>query len=161
MMHRVFRRLTAFFIAVLCTGSLYADPTSPQLRVEDPWVREGPPNARVLAGFMKLTNPGAGPVRVTSVTSPDFASIEIHRTEIVDGVARMMQETSIDIAPGGSVELKPGGMHLMLFSPAKRLRHGAGVTLSLGMGDGSTVTVDTPVVKGDSARDDDHDHHNH
>jgi copper(I)-binding protein len=152
--------LTGFFVAALCAGSLYAAPSSQLLRVEDPWVREGPPNARVLAGFMKLANPGPGNVRVISVTSPDFARIEIHRTEVVDGIARMAQQSSIDIPPGGSVELKPGGMHLMLFNPAKRLRQGASVTLSVDMGDGSIVTVETPVVKGDSTTDE-HHHHRH
>jgi len=43
----------------------------------------------VLAGYLTLHNPGDRAVTVVGAESPDFERVEIHRTELRDGVARM------------------------------------------------------------------------
>ncbi|MFZ2508944.1 MAG: copper chaperone PCu(A)C [Steroidobacteraceae bacterium] len=42
------------------------------------------------------------------------ASATVHRTEIVDDIARMRAVAVLHVAPGERVEFAPGGLHVML-----------------------------------------------
>lgn len=135
-----------------------------ELLVHEPWVREAPPTAKMLAGYMSLHNNGDRPIDVVAVDSPAFGAVEMHRSELHEGVARMVQQDKLSVAPGGSLELAPGGYHLMLMQPAKALRAGDSVELRLHLSDESTVTVTAPVRKAGGAnhhQDHDHDQHHH
>lgn len=107
------------------------------------WIRIAPPGAMMLAGYLTLTNNGDAVVELESVHSDAFGSVELHRTEIVDGVSRMRAVPNLSIAPGESVQLSPGGMHLMLMQPAAQL--GERVAIVFNWRDGSHLTVAFPL----------------
>jgi copper(I)-binding protein len=152
-------RCRTTLIALLAALSLVASqPAAAGLVVESPWVAEAPPTARVLAGYMRITNPGEAPVTVTAVSSPDFDSAELHRTVLEDGVASMQPVAQLEIPASGSITLEPGGLHLMLFNPRQPLQAGDTVTLILSHSDGACVTLSAPVVRRTGAG---HDHHHH
>lgn len=94
---------------------LHAQPSAAAgaLTVADAWVR-AVPGAAVAAAYMKLHNGGTQPVRVTGVRSAVAGSAMIHETLLVGGVSTMRPHEPLTIAPGASVELKPGGLHVML-----------------------------------------------
>jgi periplasmic copper chaperone A len=127
------------------------------LQVHESWIREAPPTATVLAAYMVIRNTGNSPARVTAITSPDFDHIELHRTIVESGVARMIPVEKLEIAAGETVSLEPGGMHLMLFNPRRSLRKGDTVTLVIHPADGSSDTFTVPVIQaaGEAA----HQHH--
>jgi len=117
------------------------------LQVEDAWVREAPPNAHMMAAYMTLMNRGAGDAVLTQVDSPAFGHVMLHKSEVVDGVARMIHQHEIVIPAHGSVELKPGSFHLMMPAPDKRLVEGDRVDFVLTFSNGDTIRVQADVRK--------------
>ena len=95
------------------------------------WVAEAPPNAKVMAGYMVLHNMGKKDVQLLAVSCPMFSSVEMHRTIIEQGMARMVRDQHLTIKAGESVSFQPGGRHLMMFNPVKRLKQGDKLDITL------------------------------
>lgn len=127
-----------------CITPIQADD---ELQVTEPWVREAPPGTTVLAGYLTLSNTGDTALVIEDVSSPDFNTIEIHRSWIEDGIARMQPVSDLTIPAGESISLEPGGYHLMLFQPVRALAAGDNVTLRLQPSTGSCVTATAPVLR--------------
>lgn len=136
-------------------------PAEVNLHVGDPWVREAPPSASVLAAYMTLHNPGPTPVEITSISSPDFARGELHRTVVEDGVARMLPVGQLVIPASDQATLEPGGMHLMLYEPRRVLRAGDSVTLIIEGSDDLLLTFPAAVKRDGSDTGHHHHHHQH
>lgn len=129
-----------------------------ELAIEDPWVREAPPNAGVMAGYLVFTNKGDEEIVISGGQSEDFERVELHEThQREDGVATMRRINELRLAPGEQSTFRPGGQHLMLIAPRRELRAGDHVELSLQV-DGDTTRVTLPVRK---AGDEDHQRHRH
>lgn len=136
-----------------------------ELTLESAWVRTAPPGATVMAGFGKLGNPGHVDSALARVESPDFGRVELHSMVMDGDVMRMRKVDQIDVKAGESVELKPGGLHLMLFEPKRELAEGSEIPLTL------TLACDTEIVAtakvlakapdGAPTEDSDHHHHDH
>lgn len=101
------------------------------IEASDAWLREAPPGATMMAGYVTLTNHGDHPRAVRAVRSPDFGTVEIHRTTIENGEAHMEALERLPIPAHGAAKLQPGGAHLMLFEPTRPLKAGDSVTLNL------------------------------
>lgn len=146
---------------LLWTGLVSAGDLQP----EAPWVREAPPGARALAGYLSIVNHGGADRRLVGAECPDFGRVELHRSVFENGMARMVPQESMPIPAGGRLELKPGDYHLMLIEPKRALREGDVVEVTLHFDDGSTQTVSMPVKKGmgheHMHHDHDHMHHDH
>lgn len=126
-------KTAVLFAAVLASTGASA---CPDLAVEQAWIREAPPGA-MSAAYARLTNRGKRPLAVDGARSPDFGGAGLHRTVVDDsGIARM-REGTLEIAPGASAMLEPGGWHLMLFDPARPLKAGDTVPLTLTCGAGA------------------------
>ena len=123
-----------------------------------PWVRAAPPTATVMAGYLRL-EAGAQAVTVAGAECAGFARTELHETRVVDGVATMRQLDGLDLAPGASRVLEPGGMHLMLMGPERIPPAGESVRCALLLADGERLGFEATVRPG--ADDDDHAHHGH
>lgn len=118
-----FPRLGAAALAAagLALGLAFASPAAAQefkagdLTVEKPWSRATPAGAQVAGGYMVIRNAGAAPDRLVAVASAISDKSEIHTMAVDDkGVMTMrMLEGGLEIPAGGTVELKPGGYHLM------------------------------------------------
>src|SRR5690349_10982760 len=76
------------------------------LKVLDPWARATPPGATTAVGYMKLTNTSAAPLTVVGGSTSVAERVEIHSMSMEGGVMRMRPVPSVDIEPGGSIELK-------------------------------------------------------
>jgi periplasmic copper chaperone A len=81
--------------------------------VSNPWSRATPKGAKVGAGYMVIENRGAIPDRLVGGSVKAAAGFEIHDTVVEDGVMRMRQLAALELPPGESVEVKPGGRHIM------------------------------------------------
>lgn len=64
--------------------------------------------------YMTITNSGASAVRIARATSLDAAAVELHESSDHAGMAHMQRLPTLEIAPGASATLKPGGKHFML-----------------------------------------------
>ncbi len=109
-----------------------------KLNIIDAWVPEAPPGASVMAGFMKIHNPGKQDIDITAVTSDASKTVEMHLSKDIDGVARMLPQQTLRITAGSTLELKSGSYHLMLMNPLKRLKDGDTVNFSLTLSSGET-----------------------
>jgi len=99
------------------------------IEAHDPWVREAPPTAKVLAAYLQLHNHGDAARTLVSVESPAFKRVELHRSEEKNGMATMVRVTKIVIPAHGKVSFEPGSLHIMLIDPLARLKSGDTVKL--------------------------------
>ena len=119
--------------SVLTTASLNisAATSCGALEIHNFWVRAAPPVAKVIAAYGALKNTGSEPIRITGVSSPCCSHGMMHDTIEEDGVSRMRHRESIDLAPGDTQTLAPGGLHLMLMQPESVPKVGDSVELIL------------------------------
>lgn len=101
------------------------------LAARDGWIRAAPPVAKVRAGYLVIENRSDVEVVLNAAASADFGAIEIH--EMIDdaGTMRMRRVPELRVPAQGRVELKPGGLHLMMFRPQRELPEGAEVKVEL------------------------------
>lgn len=120
------------------------------IHVSDAWVREAPPNVSMLAGYANITNNSDEDRIITSAKSKQFKMVEVHKTIVEDGVAKMRRQNNLIIRAGKTLKLKPGSYHLMLMHPqsALKLNDEVNVTITLKNGDESEeIDVVLPVLK--------------
>jgi uncharacterized protein YcnI/copper(I)-binding protein len=95
------------------------------LVVEAPWARATPGGAKVGGGYLKITNTGSKPDRLTGGSVPFAKSVEVHEMAMTGDVMKMRRlENGLEIKPGETVELKPGGNHLMFMGLTAGLKDG-------------------------------------
>ena len=97
------------------------------------------------AAYMVIKNTGDKPERLISATCDVAEMVQIHQTIVKDNVAQMQPIDGLDIPAGGSVELKPGGYHIMLMKLKQDLIVGQTITLTLTFQSGAKVSVKAPV----------------
>jgi len=128
-------------------------------KVSDPWVPEMPPGAHAYGAFMVLDNSGDEAVSLIRAEAPGFAKIELHESVDIDGMHRMIEKDEIVIPAQGQTRLAPGGYHIMLIGPEKRLVEGDTVPLTLTFSDGTVIEVDAMVRKREQMMQHRHGHH--
>ncbi len=134
--------VSLIFILLHIFSSAYAHQ---QVAVENAWVRSAPPGADVLAAYMVLKNESEETRVLSRVSSSRFESVEIHKTEMHEGMMRMIPQDSLPIPAGGSVTLGPGGFHLMLIGPKSAPKEGEEVELLLKFSNGHSQRIKAPV----------------
>lgn len=130
-------------IGLMASAAVQADDCRPQ--IERPWVREAPPGAPSLAGYLRLRNDCDATVQVVGVESLDVGRPMIHRTEHAGGISRMRPVGELVIQPKGTLLFEPGGLHLMLLQPNRRFVAGDVVRFRLVLADGRRLYVEAPV----------------
>jgi periplasmic copper chaperone A len=134
----------ALTTAALISFAWNADGTTPGIIVTQAWARATPPGARTGAVYITLENRGSTPDRLVSITTPAANSTMMHETIEEDGISQM-REIDGDIAPGATLEMQPGGAHIMLMSLAGPLKEGETVSLTLDFENAEDVTVEAKV----------------
>src|SRR3546814_2538783 len=94
---RIASLLALFLIAIMPSRAVAQHAA---VEASGAWIRIAPPGAMMLAGYVTLTNSGDAVAELESVHSAAFGSVEVHRTEVVDGVSRMRAVPELRIAPG-------------------------------------------------------------
>ncbi len=112
------------------------------LRIEAPWARATPSGAKVAGGYVRITNTGTEPDRLVSASAEVAGRGEVHEMSVENGVMKMRELASgIEIRPGQTVELKPGGLHLMFMDLKSGLKEGDTVRGTLVFEKAGTVPV--------------------
>ena len=101
------------------------------ITINEAWIREAPPNASAMAGYLTITNTTKQDRILTFAKSKQFNAVEIHRTIIKDGVAKMRRQDEITILAGSSLEFRPGDFHLMLMRPKQNFKTDDEITVTL------------------------------
>ena len=156
-------------IAVLLAGIMslaVAEEQADQdtmLDIENAWVRALPPGQPNTAAYLTLVNRGEVVVVVESASADVADKVEIHTTRSADGLMRMEQLQSLEVAPGERLALAPGGTHLMLLGLETMPVMGDTVQLCLQLSSQSEVCTSADVRKSrdtsDSQNGQHHQHH--
>ena len=139
--------LSLFSALIVVGGCSYFE--QPIISIQHAWIREAPPNANAMAGYMLIINNSDQDNVLVSAVSDSFKIIEFHRSVEKDGVYRMIRHQSLTIPAKGQLELKPGDFHLMLITPKLALLDGDEVSVQFMFKDQSKLTVQIPVKKAD------------
>ena len=100
-----------------------------QVTIKEPWIRATAPGQTVAGGYMKLKSDKSS--ALVAVSTPLTARAEIHEMSMDGGVMKMRAIAKIDLPAGKTVELKPGGYHLMFMNLDRPLRAGETVPITL------------------------------
>jgi periplasmic copper chaperone A len=144
--------MTLRSLAVAAAMVLMASPLLAQsykvgaIEVQAPWARATPKGATVGAGYMKITNTGAEPDRLVGGSVAFAQRFEVHSMTMEQGVMKMREvKDGLEIKPGETVELKPGGYHVMFVDLKEPLKEGARVKVTLNFAKAGTIEVEYPV----------------
>lgn len=123
-----------------------ADYNVGSIHVTQPWARATPKGASAGAAYMTLTNTGKTPERLICVSSDAAAKCQIHEMSMEGGVMKMRPvEGGLEVKPGETVQLKPGGFHVMLLDLKHPLQQGQSVEATLKV-NAATVAVQFPIA---------------
>ena len=135
-------------------------PAWGQVQVHDPMVRMVPPGQPISAAFMTLHNHGMDEKILVKVYSDVAGAAELHNHVLAEGMMKMRRIDTIVVPGHGQVELKPGGLHIMLIGLRRNLQVGERVIINLEFSDGERLAINAPVqMAGDMHTPTDHSKH--
>lgn len=137
----------ALFSAGLLLSSGALAGAADQVSVDQPYVRQAPPNALATGAFMVIRNAGDVDVKVVKADNPASTATELHTHLNEGGVMKMRPVESIAIKAKGETVLQPGGLHVMLIGLKAPLKEGDTVPVTLTFDDGSSKEVSARVVR--------------
>ena len=138
---KLFTRI--FFVVALSISTANAAST---IKIENAWSPEAPPVAKVLAGYMKINNLSNKDIKISETKSSLFERVEIHITEMKNGMMRMSRQDNLTIKAKDHIVLKPGGLHIMLIGKLQPVKAGSVIPLTLSFDNGETITVNLKVT---------------
>ena len=109
--------------------------------IHDAWVRESTAARTSSSAYMRIENRTSRAVALVQVTAPGVETAQVHASVDRQGRTAMEPIAKLTIAARGSVDLAPGGMHIMLTGIARPLVAGTSIEMRLTFDDGHTRAV--------------------
>ena len=139
-------------VALLAACSSAAAPPSAAVSVTDAWARSSSAMASAAAAYATIANAGPTADALVGASSPAAAAVEVHETVAMgspaasgSGMMGMRPVARVEIAAGGSLQLKPGSYHVMLIGLARDLAVGDTIDLTLTFEKAGQITVKAQV----------------
>ena len=146
-MHKILRTI-ALAAAVALGGSLaHAHGFKVgELDIGHPYSRAMLPGAKVGGGYLKIVNHGTVADRLVSVSSQRAPSVQIHEMSMDGGIMKMRElPDGVEIPANATIELKPGGYHLMFMNVSQPFKEGEMVKATLNFEKAGPVDVEFAV----------------
>lgn len=127
-----------------CRGSA----AGPKIEVEGAWARPSPKMAGAGAAYMVLKNGGNEADRLLSAETRVAEAVELHESFMDENDVMKMRPVeggAIEVPAGGQVELKPGGLHIMIINLAEPLETGTTIPLALTFEKSGKIEVEVAV----------------
>ncbi|HXK53928.1 MAG TPA: copper chaperone PCu(A)C [Hyphomicrobiales bacterium] len=137
----------AALIAVSAPGLHAEGMKAGPLELSDAWARASSGHEGNGAAYVTIANHGGEADRLIGAKSDIAEKTEIHNNLMEDGIMKMRRVESIDLLPGESARLQPGGYHIMFIGLHKPLEDGASFPLTLVFEKGGEVALEVPVKK--------------
>lgn len=140
--------LRTLILSLCCLTALSAqahDYTLGKIKIGHPWSRATAPGAPAAGGFLKLENGGEAD-RLISASAAVSETVELHTMAMDGNVMKMRKlDNGVEVPAGKTVELKPGGLHVMFIGLKAPLKEGEKFPLKLKFEKAGEVTVDVKV----------------
>lgn len=156
---RSITRFAAALAAVLIGPTAWAQ-TAP-VQIEGAWARASVQGQMATGAFMRLrAKDGA---RLLRAESPAAGFTELHEMKFDGGIMKMRAIGALELPAGKTVELKPGGQHIMLMDLKAPLMKGGAAPISLVFEDarGAQTQLDLNLPVHSSAPEGASDGHRH
>jgi len=115
-----------------------------KIKIEGAYTRTTVPGQKVAGGFMKIIDQGAAD-QLIGASSSVADEVQLHTMSMEGNTMQMRQVKAIDVPATGTVELKPGGLHLMLIGIKAPLKAGDLIAVKLKFAKAGEVEVKLPV----------------
>jgi copper(I)-binding protein len=137
--------ITLAVVLALSSCVLMGPTVTPAITIEEPWSRQAAEGGNG-AAFMTITNGTSRDDRLISAETSIARHVELHETVESDGVMRMIpQPDGFPLPAGATLELKPGGKHVMLMDLVNPLAPGQTYQLRLNFEAAGPITIEVPV----------------
>ena len=150
----------AFAALALSAAAAFAhDYTAGDLYIHHPAAKATLPGQPVGGGFMTITNKGAEADRLVSISAPEVSDdVQLHEMAVENDVMTMRQlADGVALAAGETVELKPGGLHVMFMKIKHPFKEGGSFKATLTFEKAGTLDVDFKIEAAKPAKA--HEHH--
>lgn len=138
---------TLLALIVATTSAMAHDYAMGGIHVAHPWSLALPDVARNGAAYMEISNRGEHVDRLTGASSSIARRVSLHSHTVNDGVLRMRPIEAIEVEPGTSSVLAPGGLHIMLMELKEPLIAGKSFPLTLTFENAGKIELEILVVK--------------
>ncbi len=98
------------------------------------------------AAYMRISNRGESEVRIVAASSAAARDVSFHETVVEAGKAKMKAMPDLRIEAGETLELAPGGKHIMLMGLMNDLPPGSRLRMELQSEHGEVYALDIPVM---------------
>jgi hypothetical protein len=122
---------------------------SSDIMLAHPWARPNLPN-RPTAAYITIANDGENADRLLGARSPAFEAVELHLMLMDGDVMKMQPVEAIDLPANETVELAPGGFHMMLFGAQRLFKLGDDFPLVLTFEKAGKIEIKVEVAHGQS-----------
>jgi periplasmic copper chaperone A len=115
----------AAVVLAIASGAAFAQ----SVEVRDAWVRTSVQGQRASGAFMKITAKDG--TQLVGASTPVAGVTEVHEMRMEGDIMKMRAVPALELPAGKTVELKPGGYHLMLMDLKAPLAKDSTVPLTL------------------------------
>ena len=136
--------LRMILIAAAATAVAASAPALAQVEVKSAWVRGTVAAQKTTGAYMDISS--ARGASLVGAESTAAGAVEVHEMSMDGNVMRMRAVPKLDLPAGKTVQLKPGGFHIMLIDLKRPLKKGDSVPLRLRI-ENNDKTVSTIEVK--------------
>lgn len=137
-------RFLSLLTAAALTGAPAEAAPSRALHVFG-WARATVPAQTGSAVYLHIHNAELTADRLLSVSTPAAARASIHQTSTGGGVVRMRPAGPVPVPAGAAVEMKPGGLHVMLSGLKGPLQPGRLLPLTLRFERAGVIQAKIPI----------------
>ncbi|HSV51653.1 MAG TPA: copper chaperone PCu(A)C [Burkholderiaceae bacterium] len=133
------KTIATFLLPALLAGAALAQSAAavPAVKVEGAWARASVQGQKGTGAFMKLT--ARDGTKLVGASSPAAGVAEVHEMKMEGDVMKMRAIAQLELPAGKTVELKPGGFHVMLMDLKAPLMKDSAVPLTLTFRDAKGV----------------------
>ncbi len=153
--------LVALLLTVLtaqCGVAASSEAGDPQITVSEPFARPAAAGGNG-AVYLTLANEGGSPDVLLSIESQIAEAVELHESKIDENdVMRMSLLTNLEVPAGETVNLEPGGKHIMLINLKQELKPGEKISLTLNFKKSGSLSIEAEIREGGTGAEDAMDH---
>lgn len=147
--------LKNLFVVILTLMSLNVFAAQAQVKFEEPRIYVPLKGVTMTAGYVNIVNKSGKEIEIKLKSVEKFKAFEAHETVQEGGMMAMKKVDSFKIKKGESLKLEPGGRHLMLFDPVRKIETGSNLKVVFTIND-KEQSVQFKVVTRDSETDEHH-----